>query len=323
MSDLFHEGVPDSYIDQVFAVMALAPHHIFQVLTKRPERMRDYCADFSWSRVIDSCTGADGVSTLSGFTLQALTHHFGQVPLSTLSYKRRDLWPLPNVWLGVSVEDQAAADERIPFLLQTPAAIRWLSMEPLLGPVDLARSCRPWGPGGASAAMLSKINWVVVGGESGPKARPRHPDLARSLRDQCAAAGVPFLFKQWGGWAPTERDGDSLVVHGQSKFADNPQFHNFDDGVTMARIGKKAAGLCVSPSDLWEVFRDPRKVRRDLYSGHAVALNYRESVVDGLKPALRHACQLLQERHGFCGAYFLVLRLGDTLVANSILGVYR
>jgi protein gp37 len=102
-------------------------------------------------------------------------------------------WPLPNVWAGVSVEDQSTADERIPLLLQTPAAVRWVSAEPLLGPVDLRDF-----DDGLWRRSDACLDWVVVGGESGPSARPIHPDWARSLRDQCAEAGVPFLFKQWG-----------------------------------------------------------------------------------------------------------------------------
>lgn len=105
-------------------------------------------------------------------------------------------WPLPNVWIGVSVEDQATADERIPLLRHTPAAVRWVSAEPLLGPVDIGRIRRD------GAGQDGNIDWIVAGGESGPHARPMHPDWARSLRDQCSAAGVPFLFKQWGEWGP-------------------------------------------------------------------------------------------------------------------------
>jgi protein gp37 len=136
-------------------------------------------------------------------------------------------WPLPNVWLGVSVEDQKRADERIPILLDTPAAVRWLSCEPLLGPIDLSKMRIPTPEGctdhdcwavepltGRMAPIIElgsgdraldggyqtwgKIDWVVAGGESGPGARPMHPSWARSIRDQCASAGVPFLFKQWG-----------------------------------------------------------------------------------------------------------------------------
>ena len=119
-------------------------------------------------------------------------------------------WPLPNVWLGVSVENQRWARIRIPALLDTPAAVRWLSCEPLLGAIDLddcggiSAINRDWvgGPSGGSGAPHPFVDWVVVGGESGRGARPMHPDWARSLREQCQAAGVPFLFKQWGEWAP-------------------------------------------------------------------------------------------------------------------------
>lgn len=134
-----------------------------------------------------------------------------------------------NVWLGVSVEDQKRADERIPDLLATPSAVRFLSCEPLLGLVDLRHINHPsidgacidatsgfhFSQGPISVPMTDntywspdrgchRIDWVIVGGESGPDARPMHPDWARSLRDQCAAAGVPFFFKQWGEWMPAE-----------------------------------------------------------------------------------------------------------------------
>lgn len=163
MSDLFQEAVPYAFIDQVWGTMAAAPQHVFQILTKRPERMRDYLLD----RL-----------RVGGIIAQ----------------------PLSNVWLGVSAEDQKAADERIPFLLETPAAVRWISAEPLLGPITLERPIvnddalreRVW---------LEELGWVVAGGESGPGARPMHPDWARSLRDQCVAADVAFFFKQWGSWA--------------------------------------------------------------------------------------------------------------------------
>lgn len=189
--DLFHEKVPSLWIDQVFAVMAAAPQHVFQVLTKRPERLREYAAE------------AMGC---------------GEHWLAHVERSHAPMWPLPNVWLGTSVEDQKRADERIPILLDTPAARRWLSCEPLLGPVDLRAFGmdvhhhpdnlvdHPSMPGllRAVRAKLGIISpdWIVAGGESGPGARPMHPDWARSLRDQCAAAGVSFLFKQWGDWHP-------------------------------------------------------------------------------------------------------------------------
>ena len=110
--------------------------------------------------------------------------------------------PPANVWLGTTVEDQLRADERIPALLRVPAAVRFLSCEPLLGPVDLWTIRNPFFGVDWVISALVCLDWVICGGESGPKARPMHPDWARGLRDQCAAAGVPFLFKQWGEWAP-------------------------------------------------------------------------------------------------------------------------
>ncbi|MBO0777231.1 MAG: phage Gp37/Gp68 family protein [Ktedonobacteraceae bacterium] len=158
MSDLFHEQVPDDYIEKVFSVMALASQHIYQVLTKRPERMMRWCEAHS-------------------------PVFAGQRP----GWDGSVLTPLPNVWLGTSVENQRAADERLPYLRNTRAVIRFLSCEPLLGPIDLLFSGRP---------IDQRIDWVIAGGESGPHYRPMDLDWARSLRDQCQDAGVAFYYKQ-------------------------------------------------------------------------------------------------------------------------------
>jgi protein gp37 len=216
MSDLFHDSVPDEYIAKVFAVMALSPRHTFQVLTKRHARMR-------------SLLGAHGFWAQVG--LAALDLREIWLPAAGVSL---DAHALPNVWLGVSVEDQKWADIRVPALLDTPAAVRFLSCEPLLGPVNIWRwiegadpdaECLTCGTeefsdtdshpvlneeneqtgewcDGPIRPYNRNLHWVIVGGESGPGARPMHPDWARSLRDQCGAAGVPFFFKQWGNWAP-------------------------------------------------------------------------------------------------------------------------
>lgn len=237
MSDLFHEKVPDEWIDQIFAVMALAQQHVFQCLTKRPERMLDYCSNIQkygrWLKIEEFAKelrydprGADGY----GFDLLA-NHQM-----------------LPNVWLGVSVEDQQRADERIPLLLQTPAAIRWLSCEPLLGPIvvpEIQCYCKK-----SEKKSLPKlhthvpgIDWVVCGGESGPGARPMHPDWARSLRDQCAEAGVPYFFKQWGEWVACEevpRSGTFQVV-------------GLENPVAMEKAGKKKAGALLDGREHKEV----------------------------------------------------------------------
>ena len=147
----------------------------------------------------------------------------------------------PNVWLGATIVNQEEADRDIPKLLDVPAARRFLSMEPLLGPVDFAKV-----PGFNRIGQYLGNWWVIVGGESGAGARPMHPDWVRGIRDQCRNAGVPFLFKQHGEWLAAKQErsvlGNLLVVDGAAPFSDRPKWHHFDDGTHMARVGKRAAG---------------------------------------------------------------------------------
>lgn len=219
MSDLFHDKVPDEYIARVFSVMASAGQHTFQLLTKRHGRMRSLMTSDAFRELVFKC--------------QAL-----ELPGDVMG----DYWPLPNVWLGVSAEDQKRAELRIPFLMDTPAAVRFVSLEPLLARVDLWPSWlhpvmrEPSPENHALGRRIGKANgvglidWVIVGGESGPGARPMHPDWARSLRDQCVAAGVPLLFKQWGEWTPN-------IGHRYRDWANLRDPHEF-----VMRVGKKAAG---------------------------------------------------------------------------------
>jgi protein gp37 len=255
MSDLFHDSVPDEYIAKVFVVMALTPHHTFQLLTKRHARMRSLLNSPRWR---DLLCEADSWSC--GLDLPYSTERF--LAVRSWIYGNGD-WskpvaPLPNVWLGVSVENQQWADIRIPALLDTPAAVRWISTEPLLGPVDLdgpiINGHRPrltywltgrpgWGPDETTPTGLTvqglttgpRIDWVVAGGESGPGARPMAPTWVRSLRDQCRSADVPFLFKQWGAHVPR----CTLALCGTpcSCAGSNPT-HPFE----MRRVSKHAAG---------------------------------------------------------------------------------
>ncbi len=188
MSDLFHEALTDEQIDRVFAVMAHAPQHTFQVLTKRPGRMRDYVI-----------AAADRVAAAAHDL--ADTHDLSAADSA---------WPLPNVWLGVSTEDQAAADERIPPLLATPAAVRFISAEPLLGPMELSGNGTWWTENGVPNGPR-RLDWVIVGGESGPGARPMDLAWARAIVAQGRAAGVPVFVKQMGRWVVGDHAG--FVVH--------------------------------------------------------------------------------------------------------------
>lgn len=258
--DLFAEGVTDAQLDRIFAVMALCPQHVFMVLTKRPERMREYLtktgprfphsthAAVNWHQKNMARSLSELVST-------------GWIP-----------WPLPNVWLGVSVEDQPRADERIPILLDTPAAIRFISAEPLLGPIDLTRFDDGLKDGvrltfdalegtahdghqsiyGVFGNPDPKLDWVIAGGESGNKARPSHPDWFRALRDQCAAANVAFFFKQWGSWIiASEENGhhDSAMASNDAVWVDaetgdkkKPSCDGMANPIGMFRVTKKRAG---------------------------------------------------------------------------------
>jgi protein gp37 len=239
MSDLFHRGVPDDYIARVFAVMAGASRHTFQVLTKRPGRMRSL---LNSQRFVDKVrvyyTWADDDPSV--------------VDYENDSRPEFSVWPLPNVWLGVSVENQRWAKVRIPVLLQTPAAVRFLSCEPLLGPVDLVGAfddgCKAVGPAMAhepasyptdygtgvehDCVHTMGIDWVIAGGESGRDSRPMHPDWPRSLRDQCAAFDVPFLFKQWGEFIHDVDPAELATYSYDTSLGD----------IGMWRVGKKRAG---------------------------------------------------------------------------------
>ena len=263
MSDLFHEAVPDALIDRVFAVMALCPQHTLQVLTKRSARMRAYLTAPSFGMRIggELMRAARGHAGAEAHVI-GLTHRLTVQGL-----------PLPNCWLGVSTEDQRRADERIPDLLATPAAVRFVSAEPLLGPIDLTGFRTPGWPhcerinaltgGGRSTNSVwlgsdKKLGWVIVGGESGPNARPLHPAWSRSILAQCTAAGVAFLFKQHGALRPVApiHDHDDRSAKAWLNADERRCVMVCDDGRIwpdgfdappagawmMERVGKKAAG---------------------------------------------------------------------------------
>ena len=248
MSDLFHQDVPIDFIANVWAVMRLAEQHTFVVLTKRAERMQAVLTSSDFGMEYRDCINVLTGGGLTGFDQ-----------------------PLPNVWVGVSIENQKTADERIPLLLGTPAAKRVVSYEPALGDVDLEyyfyfsgpSTAGPWrdclgrkrGGGGIGGQMMSvkpsnDIDWLIMGGESGPGARPMHPDWARSMRDQCLAAGVPFFFKQWGEWIEVRHTSQEIV----DRYSKNTIAA--DNGDLFFKIGKKAAGRLLDGREWQEVPND-------------------------------------------------------------------
>lgn len=269
--DLFAENVPDEWIDQVFAVMALAPQHTFQVLTKRPARMRDYL-------------GRPGDQ-------RASRHHAIMKYVRALARPGIDVTSLRpvgadrhNVWLGFSAEDQARYDARRDAMLDISwAGPKFVSAEPLLGPINfgfgqdhcdlcggtgiLARwpkgTCHVCGGRGRVTICgpsrhdgYRMLQWVIVGGESGPGARPMHPDWARSIRDQCAAAGVPFFFKQWGAWQIAEEIEQAQGIPRHWRFPAGDEFHIISDGHDII--------MCEAQDS-----RTPKKIWRDYWAdGH-------------------------------------------------------
>lgn len=225
VSDLFHDKVTDEFIHRVFMIISNHPNTIFQILTKRPERALKF--------FIDSY-GLNG----------APWFHF------------------KNVWLGVSCENQEQANKRIPLLLQIPAAVRFLSCEPLIGPIDIQTPIILWTKekyrsrndfqfnkklANGELKYGDLIHWVIVGGESGHMARPMHPNWVRSLRDQCQQANVPFFFKQWGEWMPISRGLTSSeiavlpMVYKASKFLQK-DYGKAGDMMEYYRCGKSKSG---------------------------------------------------------------------------------
>jgi protein gp37 len=212
MSDLFHEDLENQVIDKVFAIMMIAQHHTYQILTKRSDRMRVYMNDPG-----------------TAVRVRMMVEH--QVVMGSIPMPADMSWPPKHVWLGVSAEDQKRWDERVPDLLQTRAHVRWVSAEPLIGPIDPRRitmkdvhsphlsygyypligAVAPWLSGQTVESCTDpsnpKIDWIVTGGESGAKARPADPSWYRTIRDACAEAGVAFLHKQNGEYFEGRRLG--------------------------------------------------------------------------------------------------------------------
>ena len=217
MGDLFHESVSSRFINSVIGIMTAEEtrHHTFFILTKRPQNMAAYFKNFI------KC-GVDLVQFIE------------------------------RVYLGVSVENQQTADERIPILLQIPAAKRFVSVEPMLGPVDLGKLSDP------------NISWIIVGGETGAGARPLHLDWIRSLVEQCQAAGVPFFFKSWGEWEKSGHDSTHLLnadgrfvkrSEAMLRISDTRQDDLVDRGhlgwIRMKKVGKKRSGRLLD-GKIWD-----------------------------------------------------------------------
>lgn len=237
MTDLFGAWVPDEMIDRVFAVMALSPQHTYQVLTKRPERMREYVGSEFEER-------ADAIG-------EAMTAMTGRLVSGDPADDSMDglSWPLANVWLGTSVEYQEQADQRIPELLALPAAVRFLSCEPLLGPVDFKPAFQKVYTGGGVDSIMAghtkhpRLDWVIVGGESGPNARTTDIAHIRSIVRQCQVAGVAVFVKQLGS-KPVDANDGSPVMSLPVSIGDYPgkRLYNLRD--------RKGGDLSEWPADL-------------------------------------------------------------------------
>jgi protein gp37 len=213
LADVFDNEVPPEWRADLFGLIQATPHLDWQLLTKRIGN--------AWKMMADAC----------GWSMASLK------------------LPLPNVWLGATICNQAEADRDIPKLLAVPARVRFLSIEPMLGPIDLFAVPRPRFDAmpGAELHVLPNLDWVICGGESGPQARPMHPDWVRSLRDQCAAAGVPFHVKQWGEWTPDPDDDRGSVAWGITTSGEllknNAAFNaRTGDAEVMFRVGTKHTG---------------------------------------------------------------------------------
>jgi protein gp37 len=209
-SDLFHENLPFCQVAQIWNELVAAKNsrHSFLILTKRPARIHEF---LRWLQ--DKCP-------------DTLPEKTGKAPL------------LENLWIGATVENQRQAEKRIPELLKVPATSRWLSVEPLIGAIDLS----PW-------LATGKIHWVIVGGESGSGARPCHPDWVRSLRDQCGYHGVAFFFKQWGEWEPAR----FIEIDG-SQIPDCDKFLQMEKlgSLWMWKCGKRQSGHLLNGAEVRE-----------------------------------------------------------------------
>jgi protein gp37 len=249
MSDLFHKGVPEEFIARVFAVAAATPDHTYQVLTKQDARMLALLT-----------RGGDDFADMVERAMPEFTH------------AGLDNWPLPNVWLGVSVERQQEA-RRVLRLLETPAATRFVSAEPLLGPLDLRNiearggslvdclggDVKAGADGPVYCDAPNVVDLVIAGGQSGPGAHPADPAWFRWLRDDSAATGTAFQFKQWGNWIPTGKLGRGGPLPGHAFVGEPVDEHGFR--IEMHRVHKKVAGRELD-GRTWDE-SPPRRTRDD------------------------------------------------------------
>ena len=248
MSDLFHEAIPDKFIRMVFAIMSACGQHTFQVLTKRAERMADWFADDenSLSACQAELVASDwwcDVRPDRTPTNRDRIRDTSQINGTCRGVGDGNYWPLGNVWLGVSAEDNERAYERVPHLIDCPAAVRFVSAEPLLGQIDFSGFFggeHVVAPGDVVEPNYNfGIDWVIVGGESGPKSRPMKADWVREIRDRCEVASVPLFFKQWGEWC----DVDNMP---ETVYAELDNAYNLAGyGQREWRVGKRRAGAMI------------------------------------------------------------------------------
>lgn len=261
MGDLFHPEMDYEYLKQIFAAMLIpnihtGAKHTFQVLTKRPDMMAEFMVRLKPDDLVD--IAIDIAISKWGPVIGGNDDWWKETNGPYIRDAITSKWPPPNIWMGTSIEDQASAEFRLGHLMLTNAAVRFVSCEPLLSDIDfMSQGLEFWSPLDTSR-LHGGLDWVIVGGESGPGARPMHPNWVRSIRDQCQAADIPFMFKQWGAWSPETVEGVEVQVFGLPSNQCVASGDGKTNHILYTRVGKKAAGRELD-GRIWDEYPETSK----------------------------------------------------------------